>query len=384
MTWPLEWDRASRTRSRAVAGPRVGPSLASLADVVRARRDDPAAPRPTPRPAGADWYRIGQPKAQADGTTTVEMAIYDEIGWWGVTAADFCAELGECTADQIDLRLSSPGGDVFDGLAIYNALVDHPANVIVYVDGLAASIASVIAQSGDRVIMGPQTQMMIHDAWGVQVGNADDMREMAELLDRHSLNIAEVYAQRSGQGTAEEWRETMKAEAWYNGDEAVEAGLADEAKKRGKRGEAGEKASAPRQFDLSRFRFQGRDAAPAPTIRPAARHAPPHPDSVGGPGADSLGGGAGSPGPAPSTEPDPWADLPDDVFAGLGATLSTSITEAGEEPFEWDAEAFRAGLEHDANHAPATPEVAADPTTTASEAPSWRTFTDALMEALTP
>src|SRR5690606_38136643 len=117
--------------------------------------------------------------------------------------------------------------DVFDGVAIYNALRDHPADVAVRVDGLAASAASFIAQAGDKVTMNRGSQLMIHDAWGLCIGPAADMRETAALLDRVSDTIAGLYAARAG-GTVEDWREAMLAESWYSAEEAVEANLADE------------------------------------------------------------------------------------------------------------------------------------------------------------
>src|SRR5690606_8034659 len=103
----------------------------------------------------------------------------------------------------------------------------HQAHVTVIVDSLAASIASVIAMAGDRVVMAKNATMMIHDGHGLSIGNAADMREMADLLDKVSDNIASVYAERAG-GDVAEWRERMRAETWYSADEAVSAGLADE------------------------------------------------------------------------------------------------------------------------------------------------------------
>ena len=158
---------------------------------------------------------------------TANIAIYDEIGAWGVTASDFVNELKGVTARNIQLSINSPGGDVFDGLAILNSLRQHPANVNVVVDGVAASAASFIAMAGDSVKMAPQAMMMIHDAAGLVIGNAQDMQEMATLLDKTSDNIASVYAQRAG-GTQEDWRNAMKAETWYTDQEAVDSGLADE------------------------------------------------------------------------------------------------------------------------------------------------------------
>jgi ATP-dependent protease ClpP protease subunit len=158
-----------------------------------------------------------------------ELLIYDEIdSWWGVAAADVIAVLATITAPRLRVRVNSPGGSVFEGLAIANALRSHPADVTVQVDGLAASIASVIALAGNRLVMMPNSMLMIHDASGLCYGDATDMQQMADVLDKISNNIAGAYAAKAG-GTAADWRGTMRAETWYLPDEAVEAGLADEA-----------------------------------------------------------------------------------------------------------------------------------------------------------
>lgn len=176
-----------------------------------------------PPPKAKDWYRISNAAA-----TTAEVVIYDEIGEWGVTAKNFVEDLGKVTAKNIDVRLNSGGGSVFEGLAIYEALRRHPANVTTYVDGIAASIASVIAMAGDRRVVSRNGSLMIHEASGVCAGPGSDMRQMAELLNRISDQIADVYAQRTGEGTLESWRALMKEETWFTGAEAVEAGLATE------------------------------------------------------------------------------------------------------------------------------------------------------------
>jgi ATP-dependent protease ClpP protease subunit len=175
---------------------------------------------------GRDWYRVVNADGGNGDEDTAEVWIYDTIGW-DVEAGPFARDLAQITAKKIVCRLNTPGGSVFDGIAIYNALLSHPAEVTVQVDGLAASAGSFIAQAGDRVVMGRNSQMMIHDAAGVCFGNAGDMRELADLLDRLSDNIASVYSDRAG-GTVEQWRERMLAETWFGADEAVKAGLADE------------------------------------------------------------------------------------------------------------------------------------------------------------
>lgn len=199
------------------------------------------------------WYRITN---RAD--TTAEVFLYDEVGAWGTSAGDFAKELKDVKASEITLRLNSPGGEVFDGLAIYSALKRHPAKVTVHVDGLAASITSVIAMAGDRILIDRHAQMMIHEAHAIAVGNTKDMTAMARLLDEYSDNIASIYAERAG-GDVATWRDRMRSESWFSAKEAVSAGLADEVA-------AG---PAPREmtantWDLSIFNYAGRDKAPNP------------------------------------------------------------------------------------------------------------------------
>lgn len=171
------------------------------------------------------WYRVNN---QSDDDDTTEVFVYDIIGgWFGVDAAEFVKELQDITTSKIKVRINSPGGNVYDSIAIHNALMMHSAEITVYVDSLAASGASVIAMAGDNVIMLPGSQMMIHDALMYAVGNAEELREQADFLDGQSQNIAHMYATRAG-GEPDDWRERMLAETWYFAQEAVDAGLADE------------------------------------------------------------------------------------------------------------------------------------------------------------
>lgn len=195
-----------------------------------------------------------------DGVATLR--LYDPVDSWGeffgVSAKEFAGVLDELPDDVTEIRLhiNSPGGEVFDGIAILNALRAHPARVVAIVDGLAASAASFIACGADELIMARNSELMIHDAWGLCVGNAADMLSMAEILDRLSDNIASIYLEKAG-GTLADWRTAMAAESWYSADEAVEAGLADSVDKK--------KPATKNAFDLSMFNFAGRDAAPAPS-----------------------------------------------------------------------------------------------------------------------
>lgn len=209
------------------------------------------------------WFRVENAFKGEGGADTTPVYIYDEIGdsWWGGTsAADFIKMIGTIETPKIELHLNSPGGDIFDGVAIYNALNAHPAEVNVVVDALAASAASFIAQAGDTVTMTKGSMMMIHDGSGIVFGNASDMRTMADLLDKLSDNIASIYADRAGQST-EFWRNLMQEEVWYNAQEAVDAGLADTVN-----GDTKEEddTAAQNKWDLSVFNFAGRGAAPNP------------------------------------------------------------------------------------------------------------------------
>lgn len=172
-------------------------------------------------------------RSETTNEADAEIWIYDVIdSWgdeWGISAADVIAALGEIgDVGRISVRLNSPGGDYFEGVAIHNALARHAAQVTVHVDALAASAASVIAMAGDRIVMGQGAQMMIHEARsGVFGATAEDMRRAALMLDQTNDDIASFYARRTG-GSAEEWRKAVAVETWYTAAQAVESGLADE------------------------------------------------------------------------------------------------------------------------------------------------------------
>lgn len=230
---------------------------------------------PVPAPDGTQsWYRITN--AMEPGGNPC-MHIYGDIGSWGITAAQCVGELAMIDAPVIDLYVNSPGGEVFDGLAIYNALRNHPAKIMVRVDALAASIASVIAMAGDRVTMSPGSQLMIHDAAGVSCGDAADLRKYADFLDAQSDNIASIYAERAG-GTVKQWRARMRDETWYFADEAVDAGLADEVAKPVRQDTTAEQQALAASWDLSVYNYAhaGRDEAPAPDTTPLNAASPTH------------------------------------------------------------------------------------------------------------
>ncbi|MFZ3473097.1 head maturation protease, ClpP-related [Streptomyces sp. 4.24] len=254
-----------------------------------------------------DWYRITN---NAGSPAVVD--IFDEIGFWGVNAAAFQRELAQVSASEITVNLSSPGGEIFEGIAIYNALRTHPANVTIRVSALAASIASVIAQAGDRIVMLSGSQMMIHEGSGLCMGNAEDMQQMAALLDRQSANIADIYAERAG-GSADEWRARMRAETWFNAEEAVASGLADEVEAMPRKGEPVEESVAAR-WDLSVFNYAGRAAAPAPVmtaVDPVGEPAAVPEPAVEAPLTNEA---PAVEEPAPEPEPEAWAAHLDRLF----------------------------------------------------------------------
>ena len=172
------------------------------------------------------WYEI-----KNAGAASAEVWIYEQIGAdffsEGVSAKDFVREIAALKVTQLDVHINSPGGSVFDGQAIYNALRSHPAKVTSYVDGLAASIASVIALAADNVVMAGNALMMIHDPVGGAFGSSGDMRKMADILDTVAGTIAGVYVEKTGK-PVDEVTAAMADETWFNAKEAVAFGLADE------------------------------------------------------------------------------------------------------------------------------------------------------------
>ena len=167
-----------------------------------------------------NWYSI---RNLADAGT--EVSIYDEIGLWGVSAKAFIDEVKGLAPGRLTVRLNTPGGSVFDGLAIYNFLKGLP-DVTVKVDGLAASIGSIIMLAGKRIEAASNAFVMIHNPSGVAMGEADDMRETAALLDKITDTLVNTYATRTGKD-AETVRGWMNAETWFTAGEAQAAGLVD-------------------------------------------------------------------------------------------------------------------------------------------------------------
>lgn len=200
------------------------------------------------------WFTI-QNKAD---TEPVEILIYDQIGkdWFsgdGIAAKDFAEALKEIPKDrQIVVGINSPGGNVWDGLAIYHQLRARGDKVTTRIDGIAASIASVIALAGYLVQMPKNALMMIHRAWGMAIGNAADMLKLADDLAKHDGVIAGIYSDKNGKSDAENLQ-AMEAETWFNGEEASAFGLVDEVT---------DTVAMAANFDLSRFKHAPNSGVP--------------------------------------------------------------------------------------------------------------------------
>lgn len=195
-------------------------------------------------------------RPKAGVKNAAEIYIYEDVGfsWFGgVTAKDFADQLRALgDVSQIDVRINSYGGDVFDGLAIYNQLQTHKASVTTYIDGIAASIASIIAMAGDEIHIAEAGFVMIHDAWGVAIGDAGEIRAFAERLDAITGALGDVYVSRTGK-TSGEVRDWMRAETWFNSADALKNGFATKVVENQKMAAHG--MSRPK-FDSTRYRFK--------------------------------------------------------------------------------------------------------------------------------
>jgi ATP-dependent Clp endopeptidase proteolytic subunit ClpP len=167
------------------------------------------------------WYNI-----QNKAGETADIYIFDEIGTYGVTAQDFISEIKGLKDMPINLRINSLGGDVFDGMAMYNVIKRREAKTTVYIEGIAASIATIIALGADEVIMAENSLFMIHNAWGGTSGEAKDMRKTAETLDKITSELTDIYVKKTGL-SYDTLAEMMDEESWLNAQEAFDLGFID-------------------------------------------------------------------------------------------------------------------------------------------------------------
>lgn len=190
-------------------------------------------------------------KILAKNPREAEVYVYDEIGeYWGegISAKDFVREINALKVDVIHLHINSPGGNVFDGSTMYNALRQHKGRVVVHVDGLAASAASLLAMSGDEIQISGNAFFMIHNPWTIAAGDAAAFRKAAGELDLLSEVYAKTYAGRTGRKSSyEEIVRLMDSETWMNADMALSLGFADSIT---------EPLDIAAKFDFSRYKYK--------------------------------------------------------------------------------------------------------------------------------
>ncbi|WP_368222728.1 ClpP-like prohead protease/major capsid protein fusion protein [Aeromonas sp. s4] len=178
-------------------------------------------------PNAKSWYSIS---ALSGAVPTVEIYIYDVIGYWGISAQQFisdCKAAGVFDAKQLNIHIHSPGGDVMDGFAIYNTLARLSCKIDIWNDGLAASMASVVLCLPNATVHMPSNAwVMIHKPWSGTVGNADDLRDMADWLDRNEALLLNAYEKKTGK-TREELAALLSADTWLDGPQAKELGFVD-------------------------------------------------------------------------------------------------------------------------------------------------------------
>jgi len=185
-----------------------------------------------------DWFKV-----QAISDDETEIMIYDVIGWPFISADDFVRALAGITAKTVTVRINSPGGDVFDGMAIFNALKTYNGKVVTRIEGIAASMASVIALAGKEVQAYANTMYMIHEPYAFTAGNQYSLRELADILEKMSGQMIDIYSSNASPGKRE-IAQMMKDEAWLTAKEAKEKGFIDTVI---------DGKGAKAQFDLSMF-----------------------------------------------------------------------------------------------------------------------------------
>ena len=168
------------------------------------------------------WYSINAKQTDE----FVDVYLYDEVGSYGISAKDFVNDIKLLKGKDIYLHINCVGGEVFDGMAIYNTLKKYKGKVIAYVEGIAASMGSIIPLAADEIIMSENSLYMIHNAWGGAMGEAKDMRKTATLLDKLSSEIANIYSKKTNLPLSQ-IEEMMDEETWFNSEEALQYGFID-------------------------------------------------------------------------------------------------------------------------------------------------------------
>ncbi|MFJ5984317.1 head maturation protease, ClpP-related [Lentzea sp. NPDC092896] len=312
---------------------------------------------PKKRVNANQWYRI---ENLVDRPSTAAIYIYDVIGctcWWDddcrcMTAKNLIDELQGLRVDELHIHINSPGGEVDDGIAIYNTLRNHSARKTTFIDSLAASAASFIALAADEVVIALTGQVMIHDASTIAIGDANELRETADLLDRYSNNIAGIYSRKSGR-SVEDFRELMRAETWFTGAEAVEAGLADRTDEDDTEDgddDMQQRMTARHNLSLFAFRYAGRELAPAPALTNQVAEpepqAPAEPEPQGEPEPErsAVAAEPEAEAPEPAEDPTPADDavvVPDASGSDeieTGQQADDEAAEPGTEPEETPAD----------------------------------------------
>jgi ATP-dependent Clp endopeptidase proteolytic subunit ClpP len=177
-----------------------------------------------PFPKATCWFDVRNIKDDS-----ADLYIYDVVGdsWTGNDAITLVKAIAGLKKKRINAHINSPGGSVFDGVAVYNALKNHDGGVTTYVDGLAASIASIIALAGDKVVMADNAMMMIHNPWTMAMGDADDMRKTADVLDQIKETLINTYATKTGKAR-DIIAADMEAETWFTAQQAMDYGFVTE------------------------------------------------------------------------------------------------------------------------------------------------------------
>ncbi len=296
------------------------------------------------------WYRIQASAGEGDGgevtvADEVDVYVYGVIGgWWsGVDAKTFVRAIGGIDAKQLNIHINSVGGSVFDGLAIFQALRNHSARIVTYVDALAASAASIIAMAGDRRIVAPYASVMVHRAWTITIGNDIELRKDADELGRLTKNMARIYTNRgTSEATVDEWLDLMTEESWYYGEEAVDAGLMHEvqedAEKTGDSSDANrsvvpgtegeddedDDVAQMNRYAMAFFGFTGRDR----TVAPRMPHAAAQPAGPTAEVDEQVAPETSGAEPEPTTEPEEDEVSTDlsDISSRLGLTDDADVT----------------------------------------------------------